>query len=134
VAARSGNFLSSMPNVLVVEDELLIRLHVADYLRDHGFEVLEAGDGTRALEILQREPSIDAVFTDVSLPGEPDGFGIARWVRKHRPAVPVLLTSGEVSEAHARRMAGDEPFFAKPCDYAEVVKLIRRRLAQCGAD
>ena len=112
---------------------MLIRLHVVDSFRDSGFTVVEAADGAQALEILEQDPSIDAVFTDVTLPGHVDGFAIARWVRSRRPTVPVFLTSGEVTAAHAERIAGGEPFFAKPCDYLEVADIIRRRLEKCGA-
>ena len=122
-----------MAKILVIEDEMLIRLHVADSFRDSGFVVAEAADGASALLILEQQPDIAAVFTDVTLPGEPDGFGIARWVRTHRPGVPVFLTSGEVTAAHAGRIVGDEPFFAKPCDYADVAEAIRNRLAKRGA-
>jgi len=122
-----------MPKVLVVEDEMLIRLHVADSFRDSGFTVLEAADGAQALRILEQDPSIDAVFTDITLPGDIDGFAVARWVRSRRPAAKVFLTSGEVTAAHAERVAGDEPFFAKPCDYTEVAEIIRGRLESCGA-
>ena len=122
-----------MPKILIVEDELLIRMHVADTFRDHGFAVVEAADGTNALQILAQDTAINAVFTDVTLPGDVDGFGVARWVRKERPGVPVVLTSGEVTATHAERIGRDEPFFAKPCDYAEVAAFIRARLQKCGA-
>jgi len=118
-----------MRKILVVEDEMLIRLDVADTFREHGFEVLEAHDGSQALAILQSDPAVAAVFTDVSLPGQPDGFAIARWVRQHRAGVPVVLTSGEVTEAHAASIGRDEPFFAKPCDYSAVATYIRQHLA-----
>jgi CheY-like chemotaxis protein len=121
-----------MPTILVVEDEALIRLHIADTFRDCGFEVIEAADGAEAIEHLQDHPAIAAVFTDVTLPGKPDGFGVARWVRKNRPHLPVVLTSGEVTAAHAQKIAKDEPFFAKPCDYADVAAFIRGRLEKCG--
>jgi CheY-like chemotaxis protein len=121
-----------MPTILVVEDELLIRLHVADTFRECGFKVLEAADGGEAIASLQRNASIRAVFTDVTLPGQPDGFGVARWVRNNRPGIPVVLTSGEVSATHAQAVSKDEPFFAKPCDYAEVAAFIRGRLEKCG--
>jgi DNA-binding NtrC family response regulator len=122
-----------MKKVLVVEDEMLIRLHVADTFRDSGFAVVEAADGARALEILAQDPSIKAVFTDVTLPGQPDGFGLARWIRSHRPGLPVVLTSGEVTAVHAQAINRDEPFFAKPCDYGEVAAFIRGQLQNCGA-
>jgi DNA-binding NtrC family response regulator len=121
-----------MPTVLVVEDELLIRLHVADTLRDRGFEVIEAGDAAAALSILKANAHVDAVFSDVSLPGNLDGFALARWIRNHRPGLPVVLTSGEVTADHAHAVSGEEPFFAKPCDYDHVAEFIRRRLRECG--
>jgi DNA-binding NtrC family response regulator len=106
---------------------------VADTFRDSGFAVVEAADGARALEILAQDRSIKAVFTDVTLPGQPDGFGLARWIRSHRPGLPVVLTSGEVTASHAQAISRDEPFFAKPCDYTEVAAFIRGRLQNCGA-
>lgn len=124
---------SAMRKILVVEDEMLILLDVADTFREHGFEVLEARDGTQALAILESDPAVAAVFTDVTLPGQIDGFGIARWVRQHRAGVPVILTSGEVTDAHAAAIGRHEPFFAKPCDYAAVAAYIRRQLAAGGA-
>jgi DNA-binding response OmpR family regulator len=123
-------FAADMPTILVIEDEMLIRLHVAETFRDCGFEVLEAADGAKAIELLQAGAGIDAVFTDVSLPGQPDGFGIARWVRNHRPELPVVLTSGEVTATHVQGIS-KEPFFAKPCDYAEVAAFIRGLLENC---
>lgn len=111
---------------------MLIRLHVADTFRDCGFEVIEAADGEEAIKCLQRE-SIDAVFTDVTLPGQSDGFAVARWTKKNRPGIPVILTSGEVTAAHAETVSKDEPFFGKPCDYMQIAKFIRGLLQECDA-
>jgi DNA-binding NtrC family response regulator len=123
---------TGMPTVLVVEDELLIRLHVADTFRDRGFEVIEVGDAPAAVSVLKANARVDAVFSDVSLPGDMDGFALARWVRAHRPGVPVVLTSGEVTTDHAHAVSREEPFFAKPCDYDHVADFIRQRLQACG--
>ena len=122
-----------MPTILVVEDEMLIRLYVADTFRDEGFQVVEASDGAEAIKRLQEGVAIDAVFTDVTLPGQPDGFGIARWVRTNRPGTPVVLTSGEVTAAHAQGVSQEAPFFAKPCDYATVSAFIRGLLEKYQA-
>ena len=121
-----------MPTLLVVEDELLIRLHVADTFRDRGFEVIEVGDAAAAVSILKAKAPVDAVFSDVSLPGDMDGFALARWIRNHRPGVPVVLTSGEVTADHAHAVSREEAFFAKPCDYDHIAEFIRRRLQECG--
>ena len=70
----------------MVEDEVLIRLVIADYLRDCGYRVHEAVSAEEAILILQApEVSIDIVFSDVEMPGEMDGFGLARWVRANKP-------------------------------------------------
>ena len=83
------------PTVLVVEDEVLIRLVIADYLRDCGYKVHEAVSGEEAIAILQApEVSIDVVFSDVEMPGSMDGFALARWVRANKPGMEVILTSG----------------------------------------
>lgn len=126
--APASTSSGSTPKViLVVEDEVLIRLHVADYFRDAGFEVLEATDGVRALELLESDASIDLVFTDITLPGDIDGFELAQWIRTQKPETPVILTSGKVSEAVPA--CKDVPFFPKPCDYATVAAYIRSLLA-----
>jgi CheY-like chemotaxis protein len=80
--------------ILVVEDEVLIRLEIADSLRDGGFHVLEAAGASEAVEILSTSVRVDLVFTDIQMPGGMDGLGLARWVRRHRPDARVLLTSG----------------------------------------
>ena len=114
-----------MPTVLVVEDELLIRMHVADLFRDFGLDVLEAGDAAEALRILQASRPVHAVFSDITLPGQPDGFGLAQWIRQRLPGLPVVLTSGKVNDDHAREAGAAGPFFPKPCDYTEVASRIR---------
>ena len=120
----------AMPTVLVVEDETLIRMHITDTFRDCGFEVIEAATAAAAIEHLQSH-SVDAVFTDITLPGGADGFAVARWAREHRPGLPVVLSSGEITAAHAQGVSAQEPFFAKPCDYAEVAAFIRGLVENC---
>jgi len=118
-----------MPTILVVEDEMLIRLHAADCLRESGFGVLEAADGAQALKMLEGGLPIDLVFTDIAMPGQPDGFGLAKWIRYRRPDLPFILTSGtyEVESAQAEQL-GDAPFIPKPCNYEELAAYIRKLL------
>ncbi|HVP86092.1 MAG TPA: response regulator [Rhizomicrobium sp.] len=117
------------PAILIVEDEVLIRFVLADYLRECGFKVLEAGDAAEAIQILEAEVDIDLVFSDVQMPGEMDGFGLAQWVRRNRPNLPITLTSGDSKKsAAAKELCENEPFFAKPYDVAKVVAHIRVRL------
>jgi CheY-like chemotaxis protein len=116
-----------IPAILVVEDEVLIRLVIADYLRDCGFRVFEAGTAAEAVEILEADKAaIDLVFADICMPGEMDGFGLARWVRNNRPRLPIVLTSGDAKKSQtAKELCENEPFFSKPYEVAEVVAHIR---------
>jgi CheY-like chemotaxis protein len=83
-----------MYTVLVVEDEMMVRMPIAEYLRDCGYNVVEAGDATEAITAVDTEGPVSLVFSDVRMPGKMDGFGLAEWFRSHHPDVPVLLTSG----------------------------------------
>ena len=81
--------------VLIVEDEVLIRLVISEYLRDCGYRVIEAANADEALVVLkQEELVIDIVLSDVEMPGSMDGFGLARWIREHRTGLDVN-SSGE---------------------------------------
>src|SRR5690348_159246 len=80
--------------VLVVEDELMVRLPMAEYLRDCGYSVLEAGNAGEAIDVINNCGPVNVVFSDVRMPGAMDGFGLAKWCETHHPDIPVLLTSG----------------------------------------
>ena len=83
------------PVVLLVEDEPLVRLTQVDILREAEFWVLEAQDADEAFELLKSRPEIDAILTDVNMPGSMDGFEFARLVRQGWPEVAVLVISGK---------------------------------------
>nr|WP_294520013.1 response regulator [uncultured Rhodopila sp.] len=104
-----------MPTVLVVEDEMMVRMPIAEYLRDCGYNVLEAGDAAEAIAAVNEAGPVNVVFSDVRMPGRMDGFGLAEWFRSHYPEVPVLLTSGyNASRGVAIRVPGvkliDKPY------------------------
>ncbi len=80
--------------ILVVEDEVLVRTAAAFQLRSLGYTVLEAGNASQALEVLQSRMRIDLVFTDVMMPGLLDGADLARVVLSEYPAIRIMLTSG----------------------------------------
>jgi CheY-like chemotaxis protein len=118
------------PTILVVEDEVLVRLMLSDYLQECGFKVLEAATADEALVILEKGTvQIDTVLTDVRMPGTLDGFGLARWIRQHRPGLPVILTSGDAKKTDAaEELCETLPFFRKPYQLKSVVAEIRRLL------
>ncbi len=109
--------------ILIVEDEPLIRLALSEHLQDLGFQVLEAATAAEATALLDRHRGIDLVFSDVRMPGEMDGIALAQWILEHRPGMPVMLTSGELSRVKAiEELNGAENFstLAKPYRYAEI--------------
>ena len=83
-----------MPRLLLVEDEFLIRMTLAEILADEGFEILEAASGAEAVSLLEASVP-DLVLTDLNLPGGMDGFDVARAARARAGDIPVLFTSGE---------------------------------------
>jgi DNA-binding response OmpR family regulator len=122
---------SCSETLLIVEDEVLIRLDVADYLRQCGYRVIEAGNASEAMAILQSGQRIDLVFSDVQLPGATDGFALSRWVRTHQPEVKVILTSGVARSAQvAGELCEDGPLEKKPYDPQQLLERIRATLAR----
>ncbi len=79
--------------VLIAEDEAMVRLVVAETLRDAGYDVLEACDGTQALEILKTDAKIDLLVSDMKMPGL-NGYQLVEAGTQLRPALKVLLMTG----------------------------------------
>ncbi len=123
---------TSLQTILVVEDEILVRVAIAEYLRECGYKVHEAVNAREAVTMLQSpEVAIDIVFSDVQMPGDMDGFGLARWIRTNKPGVQVILTSGvERSADIAASLCEAGPLLIKPYPSQDVVDRIRRLLAK----
>jgi CheY-like chemotaxis protein len=132
VTADTDIVASDQPaSVLVVEDEVLVRLVIAEYLRLCGYRVLEAANADEAVLVLKHPDfGIGVVFTDVDIPGSMDGFGLARWVRRHRPGLAVVLagTLARAAEA-AAELCENGPTLSKPYEPQVVADRIRRLLA-----
>jgi DNA-binding NtrC family response regulator len=117
--------------ILVVDDEVIIRTAISEYLRDCGYKVIEAASVDEAVLVLQQaEITVHIVLSDVEMPGARDGFALARWVREHRPTLQVILAG---SAARATKAAGElcnsGPMLAKPYDPQIVLDQIKRLLA-----
>ena len=110
--------------VLVVEDEVLIRMSTAVALEDAGFHVLEAGNSAEALEILAHTDDIGIVVTDVRMPGCMDGLGLVAQLRHDYPAISILVVSGNTAAADAIS-AGAAAFIGKPYEPLGVVATVR---------
>jgi len=108
---------SGKPVILVVEDEVMVRMMAVFVGEDSGFEVLSAATADEAIKILESRSDIRLVFTDVNMPGSMNGLKLAHAVRRRWPPVELLVTS-----AFSNIMAEDLPergrYLAKPYDVA----------------
>jgi CheY-like chemotaxis protein len=114
----------SMPVVLIVEDEILVRLTAVFLLEEAGFATLEAGSADEAIKLLEARKDIQVVFTDLNMPGSMDGLRLAHAIRHRWPPVQLVLTSGRL-----RIRKEDLPergiFLNKPYSGAELVHAVR---------
>ena len=112
------------PVILIVEDELLLRMDSAEIIENTGFEVIQAANADEAIGILKSRPDVRVVFTDIQMPGSMDGLKLARFVRDRWPPIKIMATSGRV-------VAGDDDlptgslFLRKPYLGTEVVAALR---------
>lgn len=111
---------SDIPTVLIVEDDALIRFVSQEMLEDRGFQVEVACDADEALRILSSDRAIDALFTDIDMPGRMNGIELAQLVRNEWPHVSIIVASGHIRKAHGVLPDG-AAFFAKPYDISAVV-------------
>jgi CheY-like chemotaxis protein len=117
--------------ILFVEDEVLIRMDMAEFLRQSGFRVSEAANAAEAIDALNSKFAVDLVVTDVRMPGNMDGFALAEWVRANRAGVEVILCSADL-EAKERASRSQPPgaFLAKPYTGRALLELVKRALAK----
>jgi DNA-binding response OmpR family regulator len=119
--------------ILVVEDEAVIRSQIALILQEEGYRVQQAADAAEAYELLMTESHLDLVITDVRLPGAVDGAGFAKIVEKLHPGLPILAVSG------GQRPSDDDmplraAFLPKPILADELVFIVKALLARPRAE
>jgi CheY-like chemotaxis protein len=120
--------------VLVVEDEVFIRMVISDYLRSCGYKVIEAANADEALIVLQHlDLTVDVVFTDIEMPGTMDGFALANWIRANRPGLDVFLAGSVSRAANVAADLCDSGPLPKPYDSHLVVDRIRQLIAARAA-
>jgi DNA-binding response OmpR family regulator len=122
-----------MTTVLVVDDEPTIREIVARYLEREGYRTLEAADGNRARELLERDPP-DLVVLDVMLPG-PDGLELCRWIRSRSRLPVIMLTArGEESDRIVGLELGADDYVTKPFSPRELAARVRTVLRRAESE
>lgn len=102
-----------VPNVLIVEDEMILRMRAVDIVEDAGFNPVEAVNADEALSILESRSDISLLFTDIQMPGSIDGLKLAHAVHDRWPSIKIILVSGQVKPSDAERPA-ESRFFGKP--------------------
>lgn len=119
---------ATAPILLVVDDEVLVRMLACDILADGGFHCVEAVNAEEALALIDARPDIALMFTDVDMPGEINGSGLAHLVAMRAPAVKILVTSGAAA-LQASDLPAEARFIQKPYMPSELLDLIGEMLA-----
>ncbi len=108
--------------VLIVEDHFWTRYSAAEYFRGLGYRVIEANSADEAVSVFASGSHVDAVFSDIRMPGSMDGLALADWIAQRYPGLPVILTSGRRPDVLP---ANCPYFFVKPCSLTDVEREIR---------
>jgi CheY-like chemotaxis protein len=121
--------------VLVVEDDDDVRGLACAMLRDLGYAVLKAANAEAALRMLEERGDIDVVFSDVVMPGHKNGLDIAKEIRRSRPDLAVILTSGYASPySDPEGILASVEFVQKPYRQAELAQRLRKVLDRRAAE
>jgi CheY-like chemotaxis protein len=113
--------------ILIVEDELLIRINAVEMIEEAGFEVVEAANADEAIAILEARSDIRLVFTDIQMPGSMDGLKLAAAVRGRWPPIKIVATSGHHAIREGELPAGSA-FLQKPYNTATVRRVLHEMM------
>ena len=113
------------PIVLVVEDDFLLRMDAVDIVRNAGFEAIEAANADQAIAIIEADPDIHIVFTDVQMPGTMDGLRLARFIRDRWPPIKIVATSGRLRVVEEDLPKGSI-FVPKPYSPEQIIRTFRQ--------
>src|SRR5947199_5843202 len=106
--------------VLVVEDEMLLRMRAVDMVEDAGFTSVEAVNADEAVAILESRSDIALLLTDIQMPGSMDGLKLAHAVHERWPPIRIILVSGQLRPASID-IPADSRFFGKPLEAKEMI-------------
>src|SRR5579863_10016729 len=118
-----------LPKVLVVEDEMLLRMRAVDIVEDAGFTPIEAANADEALAILESRSDVDLLFTDIQMPGSIDGLRLAHAVHERWPSIKIILMSGKLTPTDSERPT-DSRFFGKPLEVNRMIAEIQNMIGQ----
>src|SRR5665213_2264901 len=118
-----------LPRILIVEDEMLLRMRAVDIVEDAGFSPVQTVNADQALSILESRSDISLLFTDIQMPGSMDGLKLAHAVHDRWPAIKIILVSGQVKPSDAERPA-DSRFFGKPLGVGQMIKELQAMVGE----
>ncbi len=115
-------------SILVVEDEVLIRMATMLIVEDASYSVVEAANADEAIIMLERCPEITTVLTDINMPGTMDGLELSHVIRNRWPLIGLIITSGRVIATVAQMPAGTQ-FISKPYTPTQITDALRSCVA-----
>jgi two-component sensor histidine kinase/CheY-like chemotaxis protein len=115
---------AALPTVLIVEDEMMLRMRAVDIVEDAGFTPIEAVNADDALAILESRSDIEMLFTDIQMPGSMDGLKLAHAVHERWPSIKIILVSGQLTLTDADKPI-DSRFYGKPLDVKHMIAELR---------
>ena len=115
--------------VLIVEDEMLLRMRAVDMVEDAGFTSVEAVDADEAVAILESRSDIALLFTDIQMPGSMDGIKLAHVVHERWPPIKIILVSGQLKLATIA-IPADSRFFGKPLEAGKMIDEMQNMIGQ----
>src|SRR3954469_16185558 len=119
--------VASSPIVLVVEDEMVLRMRAVDIVEDAGFNSMEAANADEGVGILEARSDISLLFTAIQMPGTLDGLKLAHAVHKRWPTIKIILVSGQVTLSETDKPT-DSRFFGKPLETGQMIAEIKDML------
>lgn len=113
--------------VLVAEDELLVRMIMVEVLTDRGFDVLEASNGSEALQLLEHPDRVELVVTDINMPA-PDGIAVAQQARAQHSAIPIVFVTARPDQLDNSVAPRPHRVLTKPFTMVELTNLVDEML------
>ena len=127
--AQSARFRPA--TILVVENEILVRMELVASLTEMGLNVLAAANADEAIELLDAHPDIEVLMTDINMPGSMDGLKLAHHVRERWPPVKIIVASGRLS-TQLSELPRESLFLPKPYGPAGLAGALRHMLEGPG--
>jgi two-component sensor histidine kinase/CheY-like chemotaxis protein len=115
------------PIVLIVEDEMVLRMRAVDIVEDAGFVPVEAVNADEAIQVLESRDDISLLFTDIQMPGTMDGLMLAHAVHLRWPHIKIILVSGQIAVTDADKPV-DSRFFPKPLEIQQMIIELQRMI------